>query len=92
MQLFVFFVYTYFCGGVYDDWIFSKMALAVHSVEFIRELLLVRWKQKGRLDFEDYVELSYRYAREIEHSDQNLNDLEEYFSKKWDFLQEDIDN
>jgi len=92
LQLFVFFVYTYFCGGVYDDWIYSKMALAVHSVEFIRELFLARWKKKGNLEKEDYVELSYRYAREIEHSDQNLNDLEEYFAENWNFLQEGIDN
>lgn len=89
LQLFVFFLYTYFCGAVYDDWIYSKMALAVHSVEFIRELFLTRWKRTGRLDMEDYVELSYRYAREIEHSDQNLNDLEEIF---WNIFQESIDN
>ena len=81
LQLFVFFVYTYFCGAVYDDWILSKMTLAVRSVEFIRDLLIARWKVKGSLDFYDYVELSYRYAREIEHSDQNLNELEEYFSE-----------
>lgn len=83
LQLFVFFVYTYFCGAVYDDWIYSKMALAVHSVAFIRELFLARWKQVGKLDQEDYVELSYRYAREIEHSDQNLNELENCFSENW---------
>lgn len=79
LQLFVFFVYTYFCGAVYDDWIYSKMALSVYSVEFIRELLIAGWKRKGTLEFEDCLELSYRYAREIEHSDQNLNALEEYF-------------
>ena len=82
LQLFEFFVYTYFCGAVYDDWIYSKMALAVHSVEFIRELFIARWKQTGQLDMQDYVELSYRYAREIEHSDQNLNELEEVFAKQ----------
>lgn len=82
LQLFVFFVYTYFCGAVYDGWIFSKMALAVFSVEFIRELLMARWTQNGSLSFQDYVELSYRYAREIEHSDLNLNALEEYFMEK----------
>ena len=79
LQLFAFFVYTYFCGAVYDDWIYSKMALAVRSVEFIRELLMARWKKNKSLTFEDYVELSYRYAREIEHSDINLNELEETF-------------
>ncbi len=82
MQLFVFFIYTYFCGAVYDDWIYSKMALAVHSVEFIQELFVARWRLTGTLDMADYVEISYRYAREIEHSDQNLNQLEEIFAEE----------
>lgn len=80
-RLFVFFLYTYFCGAVYDDWIYSKMALAVESVRFIRELYIARWILQGKLQMTDYVELAYRYAREIEHSDQNLNDLEEIFMK-----------
>lgn len=79
LQLFVFFLYTYFCGAVYDDWIYSKMALAAESVRFIRELYVARWLLTGQLKQEDYVELAYRYAREIEHSDQNLNTLEEIF-------------
>ena len=78
LQLFVFFLYTYFCGAVYDDRIYSKMALAVESVRFIRELYLVRWLEKGCLEAEDYVELAYRYAREIEHSDLNLDAMEEF--------------
>lgn len=82
LQLFVFFLYTYFCGAVYDDWIYSKMALAAESVRFIRELYLARWVEKGELKQEDYVELAYRYAREIEHSDPNLNALEEYFEER----------
>lgn len=78
VQLFVFFLYTYFCGAVYDDRIYSKMALAVESVRFIRELYLVRWLECGRLEIEDFVELAYRYAREIEHSDLNLEAMEDF--------------
>lgn len=82
-QLLFFFMYTYFCGGVYDDWIYSKMALSIESVRFLQELFLARWMRNGKvLTPADYVELSYRYAREIEHSDLNLNELEEYFIKK----------
>lgn len=86
LQLFVFFVYTYFCGAAYDGWIYSKMALAVRSVEFIRELLLACFVNNGeKLEFQNYLELSYRYAREIEHSDPNLNALEEAFmSEKYE--------
>lgn len=87
LQLFVFFLYTYFCGAVYDDWIYSKMMLAVESVRFIRELYLARWAKTGRLMQEDYVELAYRYAREIEHSDLNLNALEEIFMESFEHLE-----
>lgn len=82
LQLFVFFLYTYFCGAVYDDWIYSKMALAAESVRFIRELYLAHWIAFGELEQETFVELAYRYAREIEHSDPNLNALEEYFEER----------
>ncbi len=82
-QLLFFFLYTYFCGAVYDDWIYSKMALCVESVRFLRELFMARWIKNGRkLGMGDYTELSYRYAREIEHSDLNLNELEECFYNK----------
>ncbi len=87
LQLFVFFLYTYFCGAVYDDWIYSKMMLAVESVRFVRELYLARWTQTGSLMQEDYVELAYRYAREIEHSDLNLNALEEIFMEAFNHLE-----
>lgn len=82
LQLFVFFLYTYFCGAVYDDRIYSKMALAVESVRFIRELYLAKWLECGKLEDSDYIEAAYRYAREIEHSDLNLNELENFVEKE----------
>ncbi len=82
-QLLVFFLFTYFCGAVYDDWIYSKAALAVFSVRFIQELVMCRWYLADKhIDMHDYVELSYRYAREVEHSDENLNLLEEFFQQE----------
>ena len=33
---------------------------------------------KGELTEADYVELAYRYAREIEHSDLNLEAMEDF--------------
>ncbi len=83
LQLFVFFFYTYFCGAVYDDRIYSKVALAVESVRFIRELYLAKWVQSDELTEADYVEFAYRYAREIEHSDLNLNDLEDFLESEY---------
>lgn len=79
-QLMMFFIYTYFCGAVYDDDIWGKMALSLFSVEWITELWMYQWfAEKKTLTFGGRVELAYRYAREIEHSDLNLEKLETYF-------------
>ena len=78
-QLLMFFVYTYFCGAVYDDMVCSKMELALFSVRWIQEFLMVRWLEDGKmLSMQDVEEISWRYAREVEHSDDNLNALEDW--------------
>lgn len=75
----VFFLYTYFYGAVYDDWIYSKVALAVFSVSFIEEFVMCKWFLADKnISWWECVELAYRYAREVEHSDENLNILEEW--------------
>ncbi len=77
-QLLVYFVQTYFCGAVYDGYIASKIRMAVSSVWLIYEMLAARWKQNGReLDMEDVVLMVYRYSRELEHSDLNLETMED---------------
>ena len=82
-QLLFFFVFTYFNGAVYDDMIYSKMALAVYSTAFIRELWKAAYLQKkDTLSTAEMVRLAYRYAREIEHSDENLNQLEDIFMER----------
>ena len=78
-QLLMFFIYTYFCGAVYDDMVCSKMELALFSVRWIQEILVARWLENGKtLSMHDIEELSWRYAREVEHSDDNLNALEDW--------------
>lgn len=77
-NLLLFFLYTYFCGAVYDDWVYSKVALAVFSAVYIQEFVMFCYISSDKsIDKGDWVELAYRYAREIEHSDNNLNLLEE---------------
>lgn len=77
-----FFLYTYFCGAAYDDWIYSKVALAVFSVSFIEEFVMCRWFLADKnISWQECVELAYRYAREVEHSDENLNILEEWLQE-----------
>ena len=72
------FVYTYFCGAVYDDWIDTKVMLGVFSVLFTEEFIMNLWQRNGSVTPEECERIVYRYVREVEHSDLNLNTLEEF--------------
>ena len=76
-QLLVYFISTYFCGAVYDGEGYVKVQMAVVSVLLIHELLLAQWlKNEKTLEMEDVIDTVYRYSRELEHSDPNLNLME----------------
>ena len=71
-QLMVYFLFTYFCGAVYDEKIYAKARMAMESVFLIKELFKARWVRNGyMLDLDELTELVYRYSREVEHSDEN---------------------
>lgn len=81
-QLFVYFVYTYFCGAVYDERVYGKVQMAAVSVLLIGELWKAAWlRNEGKLDLEDMAEVVYRYSRELEHSDENLELFEKMMEK-----------
>lgn len=82
-QLMVYFVQTYFCGAVYDSYILSKVKMAVVSTWMIYEMLKACWYKNGRkLDMEDVISIVYRYSRELEHSDLNLETMEELLDEE----------
>ena len=76
-QLMVYFLSTYFCGAVYDEYVASKVKLSVLSVFYLDEILTAQWlQQKKTLDFCDVVRVTYRFSRELEHSDENLCEMD----------------
>ena len=82
-QLMVYFVFTYFCGGVYDGRGYSKMLMAIVSTLLIEELAMaVYWKKEKQFTFMDMVEVAHHYSREVEHSDENLETLERIVAEK----------
>ena len=90
-QLMVYFIYTYFCGAVYDGNPYAKVKLAAVSTLLIQEMAQSVFKRKkGRLDFKEFVHLSHRFSREVEHSDVNLNTLEKIFCTEKSFGLEEI--
>ncbi len=72
-QLLVYFVSTYFCGAVYDEYVASKMKLAIVSTFYIREFMMAQWRKNGGVySKNELLKVVYRYSRELEHSDENL--------------------
>lgn len=75
-QLMVYFIFVYYVGAVYDRKAFQKLKACCYSVMVIWIMLLLRFETKGKLTMEDCIEITYKYSREIEHSDFNLDRLE----------------
>lgn len=85
-QLLMYYIFCYLCGAVYDGDLFSKVKLAVVHTLLIRELSMAAWLERGReLSFDDRVELAHRYARETEHSDPNMEAMENMAAEEEDF-------
>lgn len=83
-QILVYFLYTYFPGSVYDGQLFAKVQMAVYCTWMIELLWQARWMMNGKtLNLKEMTELLYRFSREIEHSDENLECLDEIMMKKW---------
>lgn len=83
-QILLYFLFTYFPGSVYDGQLFAKAQMAVYCTWMIELLWMARWLMNGKtLNFEELIELFYRLCREIEHSDENLEALDEMMIKKW---------
>ncbi len=82
-QILIYFVYSYYCGSIYDGETFRKYQFAFMIVNMIEEFWFAQWKEQGeQLALEDRVRIVYRFAREIEHSDFNLDMLEEIYSQE----------
>ncbi len=81
-QLMIYFLFTYFCGAVYDDNIVGKMKIAVVASFMIQELAVAKWSENDeKMTFDLFVDIAHRVSREIEHSDINLIRLEKLFDK-----------
>ncbi len=76
-QLLVYFIFTYFCGAVYDGNMIGKVRLSMDSVFILYEMIVAMWiEQEQKLTRQDIERIVYRYSRELEHSDENLELME----------------
>ena len=89
-QLLVYFIFTYYCGAVYDGESYTKALMAVVAVLLIREIDLAVFARYGRLRKSDQIRICYRFSRELEHSDLNLNRFEEIVRDEREFRLENL--
>ncbi len=81
-QLVLYWLYTYFCGAVYDDQIFAKVKLAIVCTLLIQDLSVGMYQQSGQpLSLKEQIRICYLFSRELEHSDPNLNKMEELLDR-----------
>lgn len=72
-QLMVYFLFTYFCGAVYDGDALAKVKMSVVCTLLLLEFVSVNPKNAA-----EYV---WRFSRELEHSDPNLNQMEAWMNE-----------
>ena len=76
-HLMVYFIFTYFCGAVYDEEVHSKMKFAVIGTLMVLETAKALWAEAGmQSKMAAVLEAAKRYSREVEHSDENIELLE----------------
>lgn len=78
-QLAIYFVFTYMCGAVYDEYIFSMVKQAVYNTLMIRLLWLGQWIIDGqkKITTSSMAVILYKYSRELENCNENIMLLEE---------------
>lgn len=75
-NLVLYFLRTWLLGAVYDNDIYGKVKLTVFSSLVIREWCLFQYRKTGRIRERELAAAAYRYSREVENSDANLEMLE----------------
>lgn len=77
----VYFLFTYMCGAVYDDYVYSMSCMAIYNAYMILLLWMGKWyidcKKERPLSLDELCEVLYSYSRELEHSNENMILLEE---------------
>ena len=79
-HLLVYFTNRYFMRAFYDDNLFAKAQFAVAGYLLLRDMDVVRWKQNGEaFTLADRIDTVRIYAKEVEHSEENIETLGDMF-------------
>lgn len=78
-QMLFYFVYLYCCTATYDGLLLAKIKMAVTNTLIIRELWFMQWLEDNKvLSVDVQTKMAHWFVREVENSDENL--------EQWDSL------
>lgn len=90
-NILVYFIFRYFMKAIFDYDASAKIKLAIISTLMIKELAVVRFiENNNEFTEEDMVEVSRMYSKDIEHSDENIENLQEIFETEEIFQVDEI--
>lgn len=90
-NILVYFIFRYFMKAIFDYDVSAKIKLAIISTLMIKELAVVRFiENNNEFTEEDMVEISRIYSKDIEHSDENIENLQEIFETEEIFEVDEI--
>ena len=90
-NILVYFIFRYFMKAIFDYDASAKIKLAIISTLMIKELAVVRFiENNNEFTEEDMVEVSRMYSKDIEHSDENIENLQEIFETEEIFEVDEI--
>ncbi|WP_294186241.1 flagellin lysine-N-methylase [uncultured Clostridium sp.] len=84
-QIVIYYVYRYFMKSVFDYDALAKLKFALVSFIIIKELSIIRYLENKEFLDEDLVDIVYKYSRDIEHLEENIDILEELFETRDEF-------
>ena len=88
-QILIYYIFRYFMKSVFDYDVIAKIKFALISFIIIKELSVIRYLENKEFLYEDIVNISHIYSKDIEHLEENIEVLEELFETNDEFS---IDN
>lgn len=71
--------------SVFDYDALAKLKFVLVSFIIIKELSIIRYLENKEFLDEDLVDIVYKYSRDIEHLEENIDILEELFETRDEF-------
>lgn len=90
-QLLFYFTYVYCCQSAYDGALLAKIKMAVVNTLIIKELWFMNWLENDKkLTIDDKVEYAHWFVREVENSDENMEQWDSLMQRNPRFSLENI--